>query len=213
MKIAVITASMGGIDKPLPFVDQDIEFTRFYITEQNAFPFHSINSRLAAKYYKMLAHRFVPNYDIYIWFDASVEIKGSNFISTMVAQLQKSDIVISKHPYRETMKQEIDFIYNELKNGNQYLKTRYDINALKKEVECYGDLPGLYSCGLFARKNDFWVNRAFDDWFIKNIQWSYYDQFSFIKVVHDYNLKLNVADWGNFYSNDFYKLHKHTKLI
>lgn len=213
MKIAVVTASIGGIDKPLPFVEQDIEITRLYITEQNAFPFHNVNPRLAAKFYKILTHRFIPNYDIYVWLDASVEVKGSNYISTLVDHLGNSDIVISGHPYRSNMKQEVDFIANEIKNGNQYLKTRYDINAITKEAESYGYLDGLYSCGLFARKNNVWVNKAFDDWFVKNVQWSYYDQFSFVKIVHDYHLNLEVIQVGNFFNNEFYKLHKHTKLI
>jgi len=213
MKIAVITASLGGIDKPLPFVDQDIEFTRFYITEQNAFPFHTVNSRLAAKFYKILSHRFVPNYDVFVWIDGNVEVKDPGLIRSMVSQLENADVVISEHPQRSSIRQEADFIINEVNNGNAYLQTRYSAKSINDEANAYGDLDGLYWCGLFARRNETTVNKAFDDWFVKNVQWSNFDQLSFVKIVHDFRLRLSITEWGPFYNNNHYSLHKHKKLI
>ena len=52
MRIAVITANLGGIDAIHPIAEQDISFDRIYITdENNKFPFHTSNSRLAASRY------------------------------------------------------------------------------------------------------------------------------------------------------------------
>lgn len=211
MKIAVVTANFGGIDKKKEIPKQTIEFDRFYIDEHNReFTFNDVNNRLAAKYYKICTHRIYSDYDVYIWLDASVHVISGNFIESFITQLGSSEIAIQKHPFRSSIYEEADFIIRSIKNGNKYLSTRYNINALLKELKFIGNgIEGLFGCGLFARVNSEKINKIFDLWFMDNLLWSAFDQFSFVRHVKAMNI--SIANFGDFTSNSYYKLVKHKK--
>lgn len=211
MRIAVITANLGGIDAIHPIAEQDISFDRFYITdENNQFPFHTSNSRLAAKLYKICPHRIFYQYDVYVWVDANIEIKSPSFIRELV-ELSTKDIAISRHPFRETIGEEADYIAAQVTAGNAYLSTRYNADSIIKEAEVYGEFLPLYWCGIFARVNRPDINSIFDQWFIDNVQWTNFDQLSF--PYNFYPGQLKIMQWGDFYENSHYKIHKHKKLI
>ena len=210
MKIAVITANLGGIDNVHPFAPQDIEFDRIYITdENNPYPFHTVDSRLAAKFFKILPHIAFPGYDIYIWVDANVEILSPNFVSGIIDRM--CSVSISRHPFRKTIGDEAHFIADAIKHGDTYLSVRYNAASILAEAANYGsDLP-LYWCGLFARKNEPHINKMAEMWYIDNVQWTNFDQLSFPFEFSEAVIK--EMNWGNFYENETYKIHKHKKLM
>lgn len=214
MRIAVITANIGGFDQCNEMPPQDIPFDRYYINDTNCpYPAHKIDNRLKAKIFKIIAHKVWPAYDVYVWIDGNIRVKAGNFISRIVEQLEGADVVISNHAERSSVYEEADFILKELKKGHKYLKARYCGETIKKEVESYGEgLQGLYWCGCFARLNSDKVNKAFDDWFIDNTIWSNFDQNSFVYQVHKHKLKLNIIEWGDYYENEHYEFTDHKKL-
>ena len=64
MRIALLTANIGGIDKVVEPTKQNIPFDYFCYTENNLpFPLPNLSNRMKGKYLKMLTHRFLPNYD------------------------------------------------------------------------------------------------------------------------------------------------------
>ncbi len=214
MKIAVITANIGGFDKCNEMPAQDIAFDRFYINDNNCpYPAYKSDNRLKAKIFKILAHKVWPDYDVYVWIDGNIRVKAGNFVSNIIKELKDADVVISAHPVRTSVYEEADFICTELKRGHKYLKARYCGQTIKSEMESFGEgLEGLYWCGCFARVNNEKVNKAFDDWFIDNTIWSYFDQNSFVYQVHKHQLKLNTIEWGDYYVNEHYEFTDHIKI-
>jgi|CXWL01.1.fsa_nt_gi hypothetical protein len=214
MKIAVITANIGGFDKCNVMPEQDIAFDRYYIDDSNCpYPAYKVDNRMKAKIFKMLGHKIWPGYDVYVWIDGNIQVKAKDFISRMVITLEGADVVISNHPFRSTIYEEANFILTELNQGHKYLEARYCGHSIKSEVESFGEgLTGLYWCGCFARQNNEKVNKAFDDWFIDNTIWSNFDQNSFVYEVQKHKLKLNTIVWGDYYENEHYEFTDHKKL-
>lgn len=208
MTIAVISASIGDFDTPKLFPEQDIECDYYYFTETPT-PFHSSDSRLKAKYFKMLAHEIMPH-DILVWVDGNVQIKTSSFIREFINEMGNADVCLAKHPFRDSVYNEADFIASEIDKGNKYFLQRYSKESILQEVgSMRKDIKGLYWCGLFARRNNTKVNAAFCDWFLENVLWTNFDQNNFVKIVYKHNLKINTIDWGEFYNNNSYILSKH----
>ena len=104
MKIVVYTAIIGGYDtlneplvKPdgvdfICFTDRDIKSDVWEI--RKVLPLYEDNTRTARKY-KVLPHRWFPNYDISIWLDGNKVIEGD--ILTYVNYLRDSDIALFDH--------------------------------------------------------------------------------------------------------------------
>jgi len=214
MKIAVITANIGGFDKCNAMPEQDIAFDRYYIDDANCpYPAYKIDNRMKAKIFKMLGHKIWPEYDVYVWIDGNIRVKAGNFISRIVNTMEGGDVVISNHSERSSVYEEANFIYTELKKGHKYLRARYSGDLIMDEVKSYGEgLKGLYWCGCFARLNNEKVNKAFDDWYIDNTLWSYFDQNSFVYEMHKHQLKLNIIEWGDYYKNEHYGFTDHKKM-
>ncbi len=213
MKIAVITANIGGFDTENVIPTQDIAFDRFYINDRSCpYTAYKVDNRLKAKIFKILPHKTWPGYDVYIWIDGNIQVKAGNFISRIVNKLEGGEVVISRHSERSSVYEEADFICTELKKGHKYLQARYTEESIRKEVDSFGPgLEGLYWCGCFARLNNEKVNKAFDDWFIDNVIWSYFDQNSFVYQMHKHQLKLNIIEWGDYYVNEHYAFTEHKK--
>lgn len=213
MKIAVITANFGNFDTVKEIPPQSVPFDRYYYTEKNSpFPFHTIDNRLRAKVFKMLPHQFLEDYDVYVWVDGNVQIKNFGTIEEMVKPLKNAQVSISRHPERMSIYEEADFICKEIKKGNRYLKNRYSPESLQREINYIGlEMEGLYWCGLFARRNTQHVNSAFEDWYMKNVLWTNFDQINFVKVVEEWKLQVTTFAFGPYYENDFYRLTPHKK--
>ena len=213
MKVAVISANIGGFDTEKPIPKQTVEFDRYYYTDKNLpVPMHTQDARMKAKLMKIVPHLYLPNYDVYVWLDGNIQVKSERFIETILQALDGKDISISNHPFRSDIYHEAAFICDEIKKGNKYLSTRYSIDSVKREMEDISqDLEGLYWCGCFARVNSRLVNIAFEEWFMQNILYTNFDQLSFVKVVNGVGLKLGIFDFGSFYGNDYYELKHHLK--
>ncbi len=196
-KIAILSANIGSIDKIKGIPKQSIEVDFFYYTEDNLpFPLPNLNNRLKSKYIKTQTHRFLPDYDIYIWVDGSVKIHGGNFAENYVDQLKDNDIALYLHKERKNVYEEIEYIEYQMKKGNDYLLSRYGNQQLVKEALFYSKngLPEtypLFNCYTFIRKNDDRVNHCFDEWWKRCIEFSNFDQAMFSYVAWESNMKIN----------------------
>src|SRR3990167_6851998 len=137
-RIAVVTANIGGFDEIKGICKQTIEIDYFHYTENNLpFPLPNLNNRLKSKYIKTQMHRFLPDYDYYVWLDGSIRVNGGNFIEHITENIEANDISMYIHRERKSVYEELDFIDSEIKKGNPYLVTRYAHQQMIKEALFY----------------------------------------------------------------------------
>lgn len=213
MKISILTASIGGIDeiKGIPRQTIPTEY-RPYFDNNLPFPLPNLNNRLKSKYVKIQSHRFLDSH-IFIWVDGRVEITADVFTEEIVKHLGDNDVAIFRHPERETAYNEIDFMIDKITEGNNYLLSRYGNQALEEERDFYFNYLSarspLYACTVFARKNNPQTNEAFNEWWRRCIEFSYFDQTMFSYACKD--LKIKELDRKDF-KNQF-KIGNHVKNI
>ncbi len=212
MKIAVLTANIGGIDEVKEIPQQSVPFENFVYTEDNLpFPLHNLDNRLKGKYCKINTHRFL-DHDIFIWRDGRVEITSPDFVKMMVEKLQGNDVTISYHPFRGNPYEELTWIQEMMSKGNEYLLSRYASEPFDEELAFYKKegLPfntPLYQCGIFARWNNKKVNRVFRDWWLMCLEYSNFDQSAFPYVM--WKNGVNVNGINPDYLNEFINIGKH----
>lgn len=160
MKIALITVNTDNFDDVMPIPKQSVDFDFHCFTENNL-PKFEMSKRLLSKYPKLMTHCLLPDYDIYVWIDGSIEITSEFFIEEIIKDLR--DVKMAKHPERQTIGDEFNFVLDQMHVDNPYLLERYNIKNIVKESLFIndGNLP-LYACGIFARRNSPEVNRAFE---------------------------------------------------
>jgi hypothetical protein len=212
MKIAVLSANVGGIDEVKPLPVQSVSCDYFLYTENNLpFPLHNLDNRLKGKYCKINTHRFL-DHDIFIWLDGRVEITSPDFVKIMVDQLKDHEVAISYHPFRNNPYEEIAWIQMMMEHGNKYLLSRYATEPFNEEVAFYNkeglpkDYP-LYQCGIFARRNNERVNWIFRDWWLMCLEYSNFDQSQFSYVMWKNKVKIKGIDFN--YLKEFLVVGKH----
>lgn len=224
MKILILTANIGGFDTQKEFPAQLVEdgqtYEYFCFTESNLLrPMTALDNRMKAKYFKLQAHKLFPDFDYYIWIDSAFQIKSEMFLQIMVHHiwLGDADIAVTKHPQRNCIYDEAEFVLHGIISGNKYLASRYGKSKIEFERNYYQSLlypkdNGLYACGLFIVRNDKKMNSFMDAWWQKCLEWSCFDQlsFPFLAKQHDVNIMPLVFD--NYLDNQFYKIVKHTQV-
>jgi len=214
MRVAILTANIGGVDeiKGIPRQTIDVDYYA-YFDNNLPYPLPNLNNRLKSKYVKIQTHRFLPGYDAYIWIDGRVEIMADVFCEEMIRQLGDNDVAIFGHPDRETVGQEYEFMLDQMQKGNHYLFSRYGNQDLKAEYEFMKtqhmeDWP-VYACTIFARKNNGNTNEAFNEWWRRSIEFSYFDQTMFTYAVAKNPVSFKTLNRSDF-KNQFI-LNRHLK--
>lgn len=201
MKVALVSANIGQFDEIHGLPRQTIPVDCYYYFDNNLpFPLPNLNNRLKSKYIKIQTHRFLPGYDAYIWIDGRVKVTADVFCEEMIKGLEESDVAIFPHPERTRLSQEYTHIEEQMKAGNQYLLSRYgnqQLEAERNSLEDYLHLD-LYACTIFARKNETTVNQAFNEWWSKCIEYSYFDQTMFSYAAVKWRLKVKPLDPSDF---------------
>lgn len=212
MKVAILTASIGNFDeiKGIPRQTIDVDYYA-YFDNNLPYPLPNLNNRLKSKYVKIQTHRFLPGYDAYIWIDGRVEITADVFCEEIIKGLEDNDVAIFRHPERETIAEEYEYMQEQMRKGNSYLSSRYGNQDIETEYsfiksEGVEDFT-LYACTIFARRNTIKVNVAFTEWWKRCIEFSYFDQTMFSYACKD--LKIKQLDRNEF-RNQF-TLNRHLK--
>ena len=192
MKIVVYTAIIGGYDtlneplvKPdgvdfICFTDRDIKSDVWEI--RKVLPLYEDNTRTARKY-KVLPHRWFPNYDISIWLDGNKVIEGD--ILTYVNYLRDSDIALFDHmkcfDKRNCVYQEAMAIFSLGQESGKVFKD--NPHTIKSQMDRYiaDGYPqnnGLsFACGVVRYHNR--IIQTMEDWWTEIKHGSKRDQLSF----------------------------------
>lgn len=207
-RILIYTANFGGYD-PFNEIKKPFKnnFDYVYVTDR---PFQSKNwivktikpelsGFLTAKMYKILPHRFFPEYDVSIWIDASAKDIQSNFEALLCHLNDGYNFILPKHPSRSCAYLEASTCISQNKGDPN--KIRDQINKYK--VEEFPENSGLYACGFLIRKHNEIIEFS-EAWWNEIINNSNRDQISFPYIYNQFKdlIKLftfNFRDCGQHF--------------
>lgn len=146
MKIGIFTANLGGFDDDVDSVEQELpqgvtqaSFYRF--TDSVFAPITGLTPRLQYRIPKLFAWEMQPQFDIYIWLDASFAMHRSDSVTWFLDKLGNADAAFFLHPQRNSMQEEVYHIEQKLEEGNRYITTRYKNGLHREMLECaYRDM-------------------------------------------------------------------------
>jgi hypothetical protein len=168
----------------------------------------SMMPRLCGKIPKMVVWETHPNYDYYIWIDASFSLLQNNSIEKIVDYCIGWDACFFKHPARTSVKQELDFVVGSMKNSDQYLIERYSGEKMIEQVDFYMKDSTwkdniLLACGIFIYSKSVVENKEYNlmkEWFYHNCIWSVQDQLSLPYLLHKFKTNYRLFE-NSVYSN------------
>lgn len=197
MKVAFISANLGNYESITVSVPQtvleDIELSYYLYTNKN-FPPRSktMAPRLQAKIPKMFAWQMVPGHDVYIWTDAQFTMLRGDSIMWLINQLEDYDIAIFKHPFRDTVAKECDFLRDNMPISNRLME-RYTGELLDEQMNvCISDLKQdnvLYASGIFIYRNNPQVQSLMKEWWYYTTRYHNLDQLSLPLAIQESGCK------------------------
>lgn len=150
MSLKCYTVNTDGIDAPrsdVPVFTDNLGWT----------------NRQASKFYKTCPHLWLPN-EPTIYTDANIFLLDSG---PLEASLEHSDLVVFRHPYRQTIEQECHDVA---------LRLNTDTTDLKKAYGPRLSSPGLYEAGVLARNCTQAVRQLGEIWWALICRYSLRDQ-------------------------------------
>lgn len=217
----VYTAIFGGKDNLIEpkFVPKDFDFVCFTDSDfksnvwqiRKMEPTHNDPVR-SAKIFKILPHRYLPEYEYSIWIDGNILLR--NDVNKLI--MHKKDIAFYDH--KNIKKDSRDCIYKEAEiiyQMNKMGKYKDDFRIIEKQINKYkkegypannGLISGMI---IFRRHNKPKVIKVMNDWWSEISENSRRDQISFNYVAWKNNFSINYIK-GDSTNNKYFKrlLHK-----
>ncbi len=209
-KIAVYTAIYGGYDfLTVPdFLDSDIDYVCFTDQPMNTFgvwqtrpsPYYHPDPTRVARYVKTHPHELLSDYEIVIWIDSNIVIRGDirKYINKVIKH--NYDMGFIKHPLRDCLYDEAEVCKNRNKENHA---------EINRQVERYRKLNHTAHSGLFetnffisSHKNQKVIS-FFRIWWHEIALYSKRDQLSVVwalnqsEVTHGYIMPENVSVRNN----------------
>ena len=198
MKILVVSASLGGFDAKRNHEKQSVECDYFQYTDGN-FPPRSktMTSRLQARIPKMTAWEMNPGYDYYLWVDSSCRLSNKNSVKWFLEQLGDADIAVFKHPHRQTVQEEADYLKERLeleKAGKKqpYILPRYENERTDDQLKAVDPSAQLFASTALIYKNDEPARKLMSTWWYNTSLYHSIDQLSLPHAITSSGAKANV---------------------
>jgi len=163
----------------------------------------------AAKIYKILPHKFLPEYKYSLWIDGNVQLKPQDIYHFVIDNLKAEPIAFLKNPER-------DCIYDEM--GACIKQKKDDPRIMEKQIDYYRkqnypEHNGLISGGVILRKHmDPRGTKHDEDWCDQVQKFSRRDQLSFNYVAWKNNMRYKEIDLF-LWDNTYFKIIPHKKDI
>ena len=188
-KIAIITANLGNFDKMIDPVKQSVSCDFYRFTDENFPPrFNSMTPRLQARIPKMWSWQMVSGYNYYLWVDSSCTLANPDSVKWFLKQCEFTDLVVFKHPNRNSIKEEADYLKERLAMKCPYITPRYEnelideqVSAIKEDKDYVDDK--LYASTAFMYKNSGRVHGLLSHWWTHTSRYHSVDQLSFPYVI------------------------------
>lgn len=159
------------------------------------------NILLQSREIKLLIHKYVKGYDLYVYIDANIEIRIA--LSQYVNRYFKKGILLHTHPIRECTYAEarkvIDARIDNPETINIQMQ-KYVKAGLRKRY-------GLFANGFFMRDNS--VNGFMELWYRELTEHSYRDQLSLPYCIFKHKPQMSVMQ--HFQMRRYVSFQKHAK--
>lgn len=179
-KIAVISASLGGFDKEQAHEKQSIKCD-FYHFNDASLPtrINALTPRLHARMVKMFSWQLVPNYDYYLWIDSSCRLSHKDSVKWFMDQIGNSNVAVFKHPHRNTVQEEANYLKERLEITCPYITPRYAGEDIDGQLAAVNVEAPLYASTAFIYRNVPSVQAALKEWWYHTTRFHSIDQLSF----------------------------------
>lgn len=202
MRIAVLSANLGNFDTETENFSQEtpdnVESVMFHrFTDDNFPPCVGYTPRMQYRIPKLFGWQMFPGYDVYIWLDGSFSMQNTRSVRWFFHHLGDADMAVFRHPYRKTIKEEVDHIEDHLQKGKPYITARYKGGLHKEQYEVikknytYTD-DHLYTSTAFIYRSYYPVWKALEEWWTLQSRYFTCDQIAMPYALR--SLKINVID-------------------
>lgn len=195
-KIVVLSANLNNFDTPVDNAEQTVAHDFCLFTDENFPPRDkAMTSRMQARIPKCFGWQLCPDYDYYIWHDASVRLSQPDSIEWFLEHLEDADMAVLKHPDRDTIQQEADYLKKRLiiekaEPKRNYVLKRYENEWIDEHLEEVDPTQPLYASTAFIYRNTPEVQEALKEWWYFISRYHIIDQLGFPEAIKD--LEVNV---------------------
>ena len=199
-KIAVVSVNLGNFDPIYPSIKQSIDCDFYHFTDKNFPPrYCAMTPRMQARIPKAFGWQMIPDYDIYIWIDSSMTISNKDTVKWFIEQLGNKDAAFFKHPDRETIQEEADFIKNKIEQKNYYLTPRYSNELIDEEIKEIKDTAypletPLIASTAFVYRNHKDIQLMMKEWWYHISRYHIVDQIGLPYALWKYDIKYNLIN-------------------
>lgn len=209
MKIKLISGAFGGHSEMK--INNHEELQKYNVdvvlyNDQNT-PLRnlSLHPRLKGKIPKMLEWDLDEDYDFYIWVDSKITLQDG-FIEQYIKAIGDHDLCLFNHPHRNTISEELSFMNDLMKRGDQYLISRYQGEDMDNQVAKYlsdSDFVDdkLFACTTFIYSKNLVKNKEYNllkEWFYHNNIYSIQDQLSLPYLLTKFKTNYNTFNFNLF---------------
>jgi len=189
--ICVVSANLGNFDKPKENVEQSVPHDFKLFTDENFPPrFNAMTPRLQARIPKCFSWQMLPNYDYYLWVDSSCRLSDPDSIAWFMQKLGDADMVVFKHPNRNTVQEEADYLKHRLEINCPYICPRYENEDIDGQLTEVDPNAPLYASTAFMCRNTVEVQLGLKEWWYHISRYHSIDQLSLPWVTR--NLRVNM---------------------
>lgn len=197
MKVAVISANLGGYDAVAPWPDQVVPAgvtVDVHRLDDRSFPGRALamTSRLKCGIPKWFGWELCPGYDAYLWVDASRGL-APDTVAWFLERQRGSELLVFLHPERRTIREEYEFVKARLaRPGETYLNSRYAgewLDAQYKAVNQPWHVDNrLYASTAFLYRPTLPVKRAFKEVWHHKSRYLLHDQLALPFAVREHRV-------------------------
>lgn len=211
MRIAVYTTIIGDFDRPNPinepyakeadfylFTNADIKLNNYNIIKISA---EDDNPRRYSRKFKMCPHRYLPDYDYWIYLDGNIELLESPKRLIKKYLHGGYEIAVLKHPWRNCIYEEFD----QCVNLGYVPEAQAEKQMQLIKDEGYPKDNGLTENGVMLRRNTELISNFGNHWLEFYNQHTQRDQLSFCYIAWKLKIKYNLIpnDIRNKYPMEF----------
>lgn len=221
-KIIVYSCNFGNyeaVKEPL-FIDTTVDYILFtdnkniksQVWKIELLDKELLDSRRCSRLPKIMPHKYLPEHDISVYLDSSLELKVGNIRQMVADCMQGSEIAFYKHYARNCVYDEIDFVMSS--SDRKVYDKELCIRAKQKYQDInYPKENGLFENAFIFRKNTRLIQELSELWWNEYISGTERDQFTLMYCLHQLKIKPHPISIGSqFRENPFVNFHKHSYI-